>query len=71
VPGHPGWGGRQRGLVAGGDRGALPRAITQCLKIELGVAAVLFVLAYALPRRPRDAQAAGTETAAEPELAAK
>jgi MFS family permease len=31
-------------------------AITECLKIELGVAAVLFVLAYALPRRPRDTQ---------------
>jgi hypothetical protein len=31
--------------------------------IELGVAAVLFVLARALPRRPRDAQAAEIEPA--------
>jgi hypothetical protein len=34
-------------------------AISVCLKIELGVAAALIVTARALPRRPRDPQAAG------------
>jgi EmrB/QacA subfamily drug resistance transporter len=37
-------------------RSGFVAAISGCLKIELGVAAVLFVLAYALPRRPRDTQ---------------
>ena len=36
-------------------------AISQCLRIEVGVAAALFPLAWALPRRPRGEQAAGTE----------
>ncbi len=36
--------------------------------IELGVAAVLFPLAWALPRRPREEQVAGAE-AREPILA--
>jgi EmrB/QacA subfamily drug resistance transporter len=36
-------------------------AISQCLRIELGVAAVLFPLAWALPRRPREEQAAELE----------
>jgi EmrB/QacA subfamily drug resistance transporter len=36
-------------------------AISQCLRVELGIAAVLFPLAWALPRRPREEQAAGTE----------
>jgi EmrB/QacA subfamily drug resistance transporter len=39
-------------------------AISQCLRIELGVAAVLFPLAWALPRHPRTEQATGTEPAA-------
>jgi EmrB/QacA subfamily drug resistance transporter len=39
-------------------------AISQCLRIELGVAAVLFPLAWALPRHPRKEQATGTEPAA-------
>ena len=46
------------------DRSGFVAAISQCLKIELGVAAVLFVLAGALPRRPRDQQAAETEPTA-------
>jgi EmrB/QacA subfamily drug resistance transporter len=37
-------------------RAGFVAAISECLKIELGVAAVLFVLAYALPCRPRDTQ---------------
>jgi EmrB/QacA subfamily drug resistance transporter len=36
-------------------------AISQCLRIELGVAAVLFPLAWALPRHPREEQAAKFE----------
>ena len=36
-------------------------AISQCLRIELGVAAVLFPLAWALPRHPREEQAAELE----------
>ena len=45
-------------------------AISQSLEIQLGVAAVLFVLARALPRRPRDLEAAeaGPATAKEEEL---
>jgi hypothetical protein len=39
-------------------RSGFTAAIRQCLMIELGVAAVLLVLARALPRRPRDAQTA-------------
>jgi hypothetical protein len=46
------------------NRSGFTAAIRQCLMIELGVAAVLFVLARALPRRPRDAQTAGAEPAA-------
>ena len=42
-------------------RSGFTAAIRECLMIELGVAAVLFVLARALPRRPRDAQTAETE----------
>jgi hypothetical protein len=38
-------------------------AIRECLMIELGVAAVLLVLAFALPRRPRDPETAETEPA--------
>jgi EmrB/QacA subfamily drug resistance transporter len=40
-------------------------AIGQSLEIQFGVAAVLFVLALALPRRPRDPQPADTEPAAD------
>jgi hypothetical protein len=36
-------------------------AISQCLRVELGIAVVLFPLAWALPRRPREEQAAATE----------
>jgi hypothetical protein len=39
-------------------------AISQSLEIQLGVAAVLFVLSRALPRRPRDTEAAEIEPAA-------
>jgi hypothetical protein len=45
-------------------RSGFAAAIGQCLKIELGVAAVLFVLACALPRRPRDPEAAEAEPTA-------
>jgi len=38
-------------------------AIRECLMIELGVAAVLLVLAFALPRRPRDPETPETEPA--------
>ena len=44
-------------------RSGYTAAIRECLLIELGVAAVLFVLARALPRRPRDPQPAQTEPA--------
>jgi EmrB/QacA subfamily drug resistance transporter len=37
-------------------RSGFVAAISQCLKIELGVAVVLFGLAYALPHSPRDTQ---------------
>jgi EmrB/QacA subfamily drug resistance transporter len=46
------------------NRSGFTAAIRQCLMIELGVAAVLFVLARALPRRPRDAQTAEAAPAA-------
>jgi hypothetical protein len=45
-------------------RSGYTAAIRQSLMIEVGVAAVLFVLACALPRRPRDAQATETEPSA-------
>ncbi len=45
-------------------RSGFVAAISRCLMIELGIAAVLVVLAFALPRRPRDAQSADTEPAA-------
>jgi len=45
-------------------------AISRSLEIQLGIAAALFVLALALPRRPRDDQAAPAEPAAETEPAA-
>ncbi len=45
-------------------RSGYPAAIRQCLMIELGVAAVLFVLASALPHRPCDAQKDGIEPVA-------
>jgi MFS family permease len=38
-------------------------AIRECLMIELGVAAVLLVLAFALPRHPRDPETPETEPA--------
>jgi hypothetical protein len=44
------------------NRSGFTAAIRQCLVIELGVAAVLFMLARGLPRHPRDAQPARTET---------
>jgi EmrB/QacA subfamily drug resistance transporter len=44
-------------------RSGFVAAISRCLMIELGIAAVLVVLAFALPRRPRDAQPAETEPA--------
>jgi EmrB/QacA subfamily drug resistance transporter len=50
-------------------------AISQCLRIELGVAVTLFALVRALPRRPRDAEedteAAGAETAGSPTAAVR
>jgi hypothetical protein len=42
-------------------RSGFTAAIRECLMIELGVAAALFVLARALPRHPRDAGSAETE----------
>jgi hypothetical protein len=45
-------------------RSGFVAAISRCLMIELGVAAVLVVLAFALPRRPRDEQTAEIEPAA-------
>lgn len=39
-------------------------AMSRCLIVELGVAGVLFLLALALPRRPREEQQAEIETAA-------
>ena len=47
------------------SRSGFVAAIGQCLKIELGVAAVLFVLAQALPRRARDPQASPATPAAD------
>ena len=41
-------------------------AISQSLEIQLGVAIALFVLALALPRRPRDTGPAETEPPANP-----
>jgi MFS family permease len=38
-------------------RSGFVAAISQCLRIELGVAVILFALVRALPRRPRDAEA--------------
>jgi len=43
------------------SRHGFTAAISQSLAIELGVAAVLFVLAWALPRRPREAEAEAAE----------
>ena len=48
------------------SRHGFTAAISQSLEIELGVAAVLFMLAWALPRRPRESEA---EEAAEAEAA--
>ncbi len=45
------------------DRCGFVAAISQCLLIELGVAVLLAVLAWALPRRPREEQPAGIESA--------
>jgi len=52
------------------SRHGFTAAISQSLEIQLGVAAVLFVLARALPRRPRDLEAAeaGPAAAKEEEL---
>jgi EmrB/QacA subfamily drug resistance transporter len=41
-------------------------AITRCLEIQLGVAALLVVLARALPRRPREAQAGHEPASGQP-----
>jgi EmrB/QacA subfamily drug resistance transporter len=43
------------------SRHGFTAAIGQSLEIQLGIAAALFVLALALPRRPRDAEVAETE----------
>ena len=51
-------------------RSGFAAAISRSLEIQLGIAAALFVLALALPRRPRDDQAAPAEPAAETEPAA-
>jgi len=45
-------------------RSGFVAAISRCLMIELGIAAVLLVLALALPRRPREEQTAEVEPAA-------
>ena len=50
--------------LGGAGRSGFVAAISRSLEIQLGIAAVLFVLALALPRRPRDAEA---ELAAETE----
>jgi EmrB/QacA subfamily drug resistance transporter len=42
-------------------RSGFTAAISRSLEIQLGIAALLFVLALALPRRPRDTGPAGTE----------
>jgi len=44
-------------------RSGFVAAMSRCLIIELGVAGVLFLLALALPRRPREEQPAETEPA--------
>ena len=46
------------------SRHGFTAAISQSLEIELGVAAVLFMLAWALPRRPREPEAAEASEAA-------
>ena len=46
-------------------RSGFTAAISRSLEIQLGIAALLFVLALALPRRPRDAEPAGTEPPAD------
>ena len=46
------------------SRSGFVAAISQCLLIQLGIAAALTLLAFALPRRPRDEQAAPAEAAA-------
>ena len=43
------------------NRHGFTMAISRSLDVQLGAAAALFVLAIALPRRPRDAEAAETE----------
>ncbi len=45
-------------------RSGFVAAMSRCLIVELGVAGVLFLLALALPRRPREEQPAEIETAA-------
>ncbi len=45
-------------------RSGFVAAISRCLMIELGIAGVLLVLAFALPRHPRDEHTAETEPAA-------
>jgi Major Facilitator Superfamily len=47
------------------SRSGFVAAISQCLKIELGVAAALFAAALALPRRARDPQAPAETGAAD------
>jgi hypothetical protein len=46
-------------------RSGFTAAISRSLEIELGVAGVLVLLAFALPRRPRDPEAPVTEAAPE------
>lgn len=46
-------------------RSGFTAAISRSLEIQLGIAALLFVLALALPRRPRDEGPAGTEPPAD------
>jgi len=59
-------------------RSGFAAAISRSLEIQLGIAAVLFVLALALPRRPRDAEAEpaaetgpGADAVPEPALPAR
>ena len=47
------------------SRSGFTAAISRSLEIELGVAGVLVLLAFALPRRPRDPEVPVTEPAPE------
>ena len=53
------------------SRHGFTAAISQSLEIQLGIAAVLFGLAWALPRRPREDEAPEAESAAAETAAAE